>query len=226
LDEFNLSQPEYYLSNLTGLADNSGSRKINLGHDIYIEIPLNNRFICTANTDETVQGLSARMVSRCAFIQFDDLPELDQTLQDLTFSKDLLPLLTGTDMVTLFTASDSDIISESLKSDIDKLISSFREASDKYGKGISVTPRKYNQLLQFCKVMSVQEHGQTKVLDYASSFFLLPLITGNGVLFKARLRNIKSIGEDLSIEEFVKCVDSILLEGEANFEHYYFNMGN
>jgi len=225
LDEFNLSQPEFYLSNITGLADNSGTRDINLGHDISITIPLSNRFICTANTDETVQSLSARMISRCVFIQFNDLPELDQTVQDLTFSKDLPPLLTGTDMVDLFTASDSDIISESLKSDIDKLISSFREPSDKYGHGISVTPRKYNQLLQFCKVMSVQEHGQSKVLDYASSFFLLPLISGSGALFKARLINIKSIAEDLSIEDFVKNVDNIIIEGEANFEHYQFNMG-
>jgi MoxR-like ATPase len=225
LDEFNLSQPEFYMSNLTGLADNSGSRTINLGHDKSISIPLSNRFICTANTDETVQSLSARMISRCAFIQFNELPELDQTVLDLTFPKDLTPLLTGTDMVNLFTASDSDIISESLKSDIDKLISSFREPSDKYGNGISVTPRKYNQLLQFCKVMSVQEHGQSKVLDYASTFFLLPIIAGTGDLFKARLKNIKSIGEDLSLEEFVKSIDNILLEGEVNFEHYHFIMG-
>lgn len=225
LDEFNLSQPEFYLSNLTGLADNSGSRTINLGHDINISIPLSNRFICTANTDETVQSLSARMISRCAFIQFNELPELDQTVLDLTFSNNLTPLLTGTDMVNLFTASDSDIISESLKNDIDKLILSFREPNDKYGNGISVTPRKYNQLLQFCKVMSVQEHGQSKVLDYASSFFLLPLIAGTGDLFRARLKNIKSIGEDLSIEEFAKSIDNILLEGESNFEHYHFIMG-
>lgn len=225
LDEFNLSQPEYYLSNLTGLADNSGSRTINLGHDINISIPLSNRFICTANTDETVQSLSARMISRCAFIQFNELPELDQTVLDLTFPDNLDPLLTGTDMVSLFTASDSDIISESLKSNIDKLVSSFRETSDKYGNGISVTPRKYNQLLQFCKVMSVQEHGQSRVLDFASTFFLLPLISGMGALFKDRLKNIKSISEDLSLEEFTKHLDTILLEGEANFEHYHFIMG-
>lgn len=225
LDEFNLSQPEFYMSNLTGLADNSGSRKIHLGHDIKISIPLSNRFICTANTDETVQSLSARMISRCAFIQFNELPELDQTVLDLTFPEDLPPLLTGTDMVDLFTASDSDIISESLKSDIDKLISSFRDPSDKYGNGISITPRKYNQLLQFCKVMSVQEHGQAKVLDYAATFFLLPLIVGTGNLFKARLINIRSIGEDLSLDDFVKCIDTIIIEGEANFEHYHFVMG-
>jgi len=225
LDEFNLSQPEYYLSNLTGLADNSGSRTINLGHEINISIPLSNRFICTANTDETVQSLSARMISRCAFIQFNELPELDQTVLDLTFPDNLSPLLTGTDMVNLFTASDSDIISESLKSNIDKLVSSLRESSDKYGNGISVTPRKYNQLLQFCKVMSVQEHGQSRVLDFASTFFLLPLISGIGLLFKERLKNIKSISEDLSLEEFTKHLDTILLEGEANFEHYHFIMG-
>lgn len=225
LDEFNLSQPEFYMSNLTGLADNSGSRKINLGHDININIPFSSRFICTANTDETVQSLSARMISRCAFIQFNELPELDQTILDLTFPEELPPLLTGTDMMSLFTASGSDIISDSLKSDIDKLISSFREPSDKYGNGISITPRKYNQLLQFCQVMSVQEHGQSKVLDYASTFFLLPLIAGVGALFKSRLQNIKSIGEDLSLDEFIKHVDTILFDGEANFGHYHFIMG-
>jgi MoxR-like ATPase len=225
LDEFNLSQPEFYMSNLTGFADNSGSREVSLGHNINIFIPLCNRFICTANTDETVQSLSARMISRCAFIQFNELPDLDQTVIDLSFPDDLSPLLTGTDMMKLFKASESDVISGSLKSDIDKLISSFREPSDKYGNGISVTPRKYNQLLQFCKVMSIQEHGQATVLDYASTFFLLPLIAGMGSLFKDRLKNIKSIGEDLSLEEFVKNVDTILLEGDANFEHYHFIMG-
>jgi hypothetical protein len=225
LDEFNLSQPEFYMSNLTGFADNIGSRIVSLGHNINISIPLCNRFICTANTDETVQSLSARMISRCAFIQFNELPDLDQTVVDLTFPDDLSPLLTGSDMMNLFMASESDVISGPLKSDIDKLISSFRESSDKYGNGISVTPRKYNQLLQFCKVMSIQEYGQAKVLDYASTFFLLPLVTGMGPLFKERIKNIKSIGEDLSLEEFVKNIDTILLEGEANFEHYRFIMG-
>jgi hypothetical protein len=73
--------------------------------------------------------------------------------------------------------------------------------------------------------MSVQEHGQSKVLDYASTFFLLPLITGMGTLFKNRLKNIKLIGEDLSLDEFVKHLDSILLKGETSFDHYHFIMG-
>jgi MoxR-like ATPase len=225
LDEFNLSQPEFYLSNLTGIADNSGNRLIQLGHEIDITIPTTNRFVCTANTDDTVQCLSPRMISRCAFIQFNELPELDQTVEDLIFPTDLPPLLTGSEMVSLFTATDSDVISESLKREIDKLISAFREQDDKYGNGVSVTPRKYNQLLQFCKVMDVQEHGQSTVLDYASTFFLLPLINGSGALFNDRLLNIKSIAEDLSLEEFVKHIDSIINEGNANFGHYRFIMG-
>lgn len=225
LDEFNLSQPEFYMSNLTGLADNSISREVNLGHDTKINIPTTNRFLCTANTDETVQSLSARMISRCVFIHFNELPELEKTVCDLAFPSDLLPLMTGMEMVNLFKASESDVISTSLKSDINKLISALREPSSKYGNGISITPRKYNQLLRFCKVMSVQENGQSKVLDYASVFFLLPLISGSGALFKARLLNIKSIGEDLSLEDFVKYVDSIINEGEANFDHYRFIMG-
>jgi MoxR-like ATPase len=225
LDEFNLSQPEFYMSNLTGLADNSISRKINLGHDTNITIPTTNKFICTANTDETVQSLSARMISRCVFIHFNELHELNQTIEDLTFPDNLPPLLSGTDMVSLFKASESDIISTSLTSEINKLISAFRDSSSKYGNGISITPRKYNQLLQFCKVMSVQEYGQSKVLDYASVFFLLPLISGSGSLFKSRLINIKSIGEDLSLEDFVRHIECIINEGEANFEHYRFIMG-
>ncbi|MCD9555721.1 hypothetical protein GRJ22_04545 [Photobacterium carnosum] len=225
LDEFNLSQPEFYMSNLTGLADNSISRKIKLGHDTSISIPITNKFICTANTDETVQSLSARMISRCVFIHFNEPHELNQTIDDLIFPDNLPPLLSGTDMVSLFKASESDIISTSLTSEINKLISAFRESSSKYGNGISITPRKYNQLLQFCKVMSVQEYGQSKVLDYASVFFLLPLILGSGALFKSRLANIKSIGEDLSLDDFVKHIDYIINEGEANFEHYRFIMG-
>jgi hypothetical protein len=210
---------------LTGIADNSGNRLIQLGHEIDITIPTTNRFVCTANTDDTVQCLSPRMISRCAFIQFNELPELDQTVEDLIFPTDLPPLLTGSEMVSLFTATDSDVISESLKREIDKLISAFREQDDKYGNGVSVTPRKYNQLLQFCKVMDVQEHGQSTVLDYASTFFLLPLINGSGALFNDRLLNIKSIAEDLSLEEFVKHIDSIINEGNANFGHYRFIMG-
>jgi hypothetical protein len=225
LDEFNLSQPEFYMSNLTGLADNSISRKINLGNNNSVVIPGSNRFICTANTDETVQSLSARMISRCVFIQFNELPELSQTTSDLIFSDNLSPLLTGPEMVKLFTASNSDIISDSLQEEIDKLIVAFRDVSDKYGNGISITPRKYNQFLQFCKVMSGQENGQSTVLDYACTFFLLPLITGAGAIFKDRLLNIKSIGEDLSLEEFVKHLDNIIINGDANFEHYRFIMG-
>lgn len=225
LDEFNLSQPEFYMSNLTGLADNSSNRVINLGHNTNITIPTTSRFVCTANTDETVQSLSARMISRCAFIQFNDLPELDQAATDLIFPQDLEPLLTGTDMVELFSANESDVLSGSLKTEIDKLVSTFREYNSKNGNGISITPRKYNQLLQFCKVMSIQEHGQSNVLDYAANFFLLPLISGTGQLFKSRLLDIKSLAEDLSLDEFVKNLECIINDGEANFENYRFIMG-
>lgn len=224
LDEFNLSQPEFYLSNLTGLADNSVSRTVNLGHETNVKIPETSRFICTANTDETVQSLSARMINRCAFIQFNDLHELEETILELSFNDSLDPLLTGQDMVKLFTATESDVISVSLKNDIDQLIFSFREQVEEYGTGISITPRKYKQLLQFCKVMSPQDNGESKVLDYAATFFLLPLISGSGPSFKNRLLNIKSIGEDLSLDDFTQNVSSIIDEGTSNFEYYRFIM--
>lgn len=224
LDEFNLSQPEFYLSNLIGLSDNSLDRKINLGHDLSVTIPETNHFICTANTDETVQSLSARMISRCAFIHFNELPELEQTTSDLIFPSNLTPILTGTDMVSLFRASESDIISDSLKNEIDQLISAFREPNEEYGNGISIAPRKYKQLLQFCQVMNSQENSQSKVLDFASTFFLLPLISGSGKPFKSRLENICTISEDLSLDELTKSVKKIILDGESNFDQYYFKM--
>ena len=225
LDEFNLSQPEFYMSNLTGLADNSVNRHINLGHNTNIIIPESNRFVCTANTDETVVSLSDRMISRCAFIQFDELPELDTAVNDLEFNHNLTPLLNGAEMIDLFSASTSDVISEELKNEIDSIVNACRDTSEQYGKGISITPRKYKQFLNFCKVMSVEEHGQARVLDFACTYFVLPLISGSGSQFKARLENVRNICEDLSLEEMGDQLGSIIVIGDANFENYRYAMG-
>ena len=225
LDEFNLSQPEFYMSNLTGLADNSVNRSVNLGHSTNIKIPESNRFVCTANTDETVVSLSDRMISRCAFIQFNELPELDTAVNDLEFNHGLAPLLSGIEMIDLFSASTSDVISEELKNEIDSIVNACRDTSEQYGKGVSITPRKYKQFLNFCKVMSVEEHGQSNVLDYACTYFVLPLISGFGLQFRARLENIKSICEDLSLETMCSQLESVITSGDANFENYRYAMG-
>lgn len=225
LDEFNLSQPEFYLSNLINIQDNPSSRHINLGNNISVAIPNTSRFICTANTDDTVQGLSPRMISRCAFVHFNELSNLDSMVNELIYPDDMPALLSGTDMINLFSANESDILSDLEKANIDKLINIMRNNSDIYGEGINIVPRKYNKILQFCKVMNSQEYGQSKVLDYAAVFFLLPLLSGNGCDFKERIKAIKEIAEELSLDEFVKHISTLIRNGENNFDHYRYRIG-
>ncbi|MEO9944062.1 hypothetical protein [Paraglaciecola sp.] len=225
LDEFNLSQPEYYLSSLTGLADLGSSRDIEVGANKHITIPESNRFICTANTDDTVQGLTPRMISRCVFIKFDDLPELSETQDDLIFSTKFSPFISGKDLVDLFNVDETDVLSDHLQEAINHLISILRLVDFSLGNTVSITPRKYNQLIRFCKVMNSQEYGSDKILDVACQYYLLPIICGSGERFKQRLLKLKSASEDLSLEKFTNDIDCLIQSGESNFDYFQFIMG-
>lgn len=225
LDEFNLSQPEYYLSNLTGLADLGANRDIEVGANKFIPIPKSNRFICTANTDDTVQGLTPRMISRCVFIRFNEIPDLNETMEELQFDDTFKASISGSDLIDLFNVNETDVLSEMLQEGINQIIHTLRSQESNFGLPVSITPRKYNQLIRFCKVMDTQEYGSDRVLDIACLYYLLPIISGSGAQFKNRLIELKSVAEDLSLDNFVAEIKTLISTGENNFDYFQFVMG-
>ncbi|WP_414828394.1 AAA family ATPase [Alteromonas sp. H39] len=225
LDEFNLSQPEYYMSPLTLLADEGNNRVIDLGFDHSVSIPSTSRFICTANNDDTVQSLTPRMISRCAFIAFDDLPELENTQEQLQYFEDLPPILPGEDLIELFTPTATDLMPKEMESYITTLIKTLRGIENGPNGRVNITPRKYNQLISFCRVMNNEVHDQNRILDNAMRIFILPLLSGKGEQFESMLVKLQEHAENFSLEGFSREVQSLLDIGRENFGYYQFSMG-
>ena len=173
-DEFNLSSPEYYLSNQLGLADKNSDRKLALGNDIEIIVPDSTRFICTANTDESVEGLTPRVINRCAFISFNSNHiSYDFDCEGLKYNTNE-KLGPGKQIIEAFKPSTSDMISSDMKLKLEDLYEVF---IDKLKTNLSSRRKEQikNFVLTFSNISFVNEKV---VLDHTLGMFLIPLIKG------------------------------------------------
>ena len=224
LDEFNLSQPEYYMSSLLNISNDS-ERRVRLSEKKSVSIPETNRFICTANTDETVESLSPRMINRCVFIPFNNPLEFDFEAGELTFDTNLEPIINGSDLIKLFQCCNYDIISSSLKDKIKTIMQICMSVDADHGDLIEVSRRKQSQIFSFCKTMSSQGYSESLILDYAMVYFMLPLINGSGDSYEKRLLRLRDESELIGLEMFPDEISHILVKGKSQFDNYCFSMG-
>lgn len=219
-DEFNLSSPEYYLSNQLGLADKSSNRKLALGNDIEITVPDSTRFICTANTDESVEGLTPRVINRCAFINFNSNHvsyDFDsEGLKYITNEK----LGTGKQIIEAFKPSSSDIISSDMKLKLEDLYEIF---IDKLKTNLS--SRRKEQIKNFVLTLSnVSFVNEKLVLDHTIGMFLIPLIKGAGEEYEESLIELKEKLENYELSNSVDLLSDVLYTGNQNFKHFSFSI--
>jgi hypothetical protein len=219
-DEFNLSSPEFYLSNQLGLADNKADRSLLLGNNNEVTVPLSTRYICTANTDESVEGLTPRVINRCAFINFN----LDQVSYD--FDNEYLeynsyPMLgTGDQIVEAFMPSTSDIISADIKTKLEDLYEIF---IDKLAANL--TSRRKEQIKKFALTYSnISFVNEKLVVDHTISMFLIPLIKGAGEKYEESLIELKEVLENYELCKSVQLTNDIIETGRQNFKHFSFSI--
>ncbi|WOT06219.1 hypothetical protein [Shewanella youngdeokensis] len=219
-DEFNLSSPEYYLSNQLGLADKKSNRKLVLGNDIEIRVPMSTRFICTANTDESVEGLTPRVINRCAFISFNSNHiSYDFDCEELTYNRNDM-LGTGDQIVEAFKPSTSDFISSDMKAKLEDLYEIF---IDKLKTNLS--PRRKEQIKNFVLTSSnISFVNENLVLDHTLGMFLIPLIKGSGEGYEEHLIELKEKMENYDLIISVELLNEVIDSGQENFKHFSFSI--
>ncbi|EPJ47576.1 MAG: hypothetical protein OFPII_11640 [Osedax symbiont Rs1] len=219
-DEFNLSSPEFYLSNQLGLADNKADRLLLLGNGIEVTVPLSTRYICTANTDESVEGLTPRVINRCAFINFNS-DHVSYDFDDEYLEYNSYPMLgTGDQIVEAFMPSTSDIISADIKTKLEVLYEIFIEKL-----AANLTSRRKEQVKKFALTYSnISFVNEKSVVDHSICMFLIPLIKGAGDKYEESLIELKEVLENYELCKSVQLVNEIIDAGRLNFKHFSFSI--
>lgn len=224
LDEFNLSQPEHYLSNFLEMADEGSLRKINTGEpSIVFNVPQYLRFIGTLNSDETVQSLSPRMLDRAAVITFDQMPTFDQIFDNKfnTERKSTAPIY-GSKFIEMFSSSTSMNMPANYRQILHVCTSALE--TPKHGLPVNISMRKMKAITQYCDVAYniINSATGSLAIDYALSQHLLPILNGHGVNFGNRLEHLldslNNLPDDLSIT--TDKLQRMIEVGRNNFDTY------
>nr|VVV06698.1 hypothetical protein AW0309160_04192 [Aliivibrio wodanis] len=219
-DEFNLSSPEFYLNNQLGLADSKINRTLSLGNDREIIVPISTRYICTANTDESVEGITPRVINRCAFIYFNtDHVSYDFDNEYLEYNS--YPKIgTGDQIIEAFMPSTSDIISPDIKTKLEDLYETFIDQL-----ATNLTSRRKEQVKKFALTYSnISFVNENSVVDHTICMFLIPLIKGSGDQYEESLVELKEKLENYELCKSVQLINDIIETGQQNFKHFSFSI--
>lgn len=224
LDEANLSPIEHYWSAFMGMTDQAVRPKLRLGSD-EVAIPEYLRFIATINYDGTTEPLSPRIVDRAPII-FLDAANYGGTLDAQFPNQFVQPLpISAANMQELFGLdSQEPELDESEKRLLSLILETLREENQKYGRPISVSPRKIQAILQFCAkargIMNVDR--EFLALDLAVLQHVLPLVRGNGQPFAKRLENLLRDLESEGLTHSAKYVSKMINYGSDDLHTYDF----
>lgn len=219
-DEFNLSSPEYYLSDQLYLADKNTKRKIKFSNEEQLNIPLSTRIICTANTDESVQGLTPRVINRCAFIRFKtDYEAYSFENTELVYQN--FPFIaTGKQITDIFTPNAGDVVSEDIKYKLEELYEIFIE---KLNCNLSI--RRKEKIKTFVLTSSDLKHvNENLILDLTIEIFLLPLISGTGLIYLESLTELSEQFDTYELNHSLNSLNEIIEIGKSKFNNFYFSM--
>lgn len=224
LDEANLSPIEHYWSAFMSMTDQAIRPKLRLGSDEVV-IPEYLRFIATINYDGTTEPLSPRIVDRAPII-FLDASNYDDTLDTQFSNKSVQPLpISAAKMQELFGLdSQEPELDESENRLLSIILGTLREENQKYGRPVSVSPRKIQAIRQFCAkaggIMNVDR--EFLALDIAVLQHILPLVRGNGQPFAKRLENLLRNLESEGLTHSAKYVSKMINYGSDDLHTYDF----
>lgn len=199
LDEANLSPIENYWANFNSMADDDNVKEITLENGD--ELKWSNdklRFIATVNFDHTTEPLSPRLISRGAIIKLD-LPKDIKTEK-----KDFNLLSTPLSVKVQFEKESSKSITPQINKIKDVLMES------KAGMPIIMSPRKEKAIKEHFRYLEPIIDDEAGALDFAILQHLLPIISGQGDLFRRRLEDLKRalIGLPKSLSEVERIIET------------------
>ena len=231
-DEFNLSQPEHYLSPFLEMADPESERSIITGDpdSPCLKIPRYLRFLGTINNDESVQALTPRMLDRSTIINFDDddmEPDYDFSLNSIKSLDDLnIKPISGSEFINLFTPASLEL-PEAIGRTLNLIIDTLREDKPEYGATINISYRKKRAIHSYHNVtysMYIDsDNSDFTALDFAVSQHIIPLINGHGHTFGKRLDQLRGIIPS-EMERTHKMLKRIIDVGDQNMSTYNFHI--
>jgi hypothetical protein len=223
LDEFNLSQPEYYFSPFMEMADSESNRKIFTGDPSQPElrIPEHLRFLGTINHDESVQALTPRMLDRASIINFDNIVSQGpiNITRSLEAHNEITECVKGEDFIKLFKALKHEL-PDDISSIIEDITKVLHDDSAEFGSQIIISYRKIKAISSYYNVASpLMISHNLAALDYAICQHIIPLLNGYGEQFGERLKKLANIIPNELTKSYKK-INYIISRGEANMQTY------
>jgi MoxR-like ATPase len=231
LDEANLSPIEHYASILLNVADLESERVIPAGKGV-IKLPSSLRVIGTVNHDMTTEPLSARLLDRSPVIPFDfdfdfdndETPRIE-TECELNYSSQIFLDLFGI---------DSKITDNSITDDtIIKIVDILKDKKSDWGLPFIISKRKQKNIRKYIEVLTPvlliscslsYQDALNSACDYATLFFLLPPISGNGTGLELRLIELRTTLSALNLKKSEAKIDDMLNRGKYHLDTFnYFN---
>lgn len=222
LDEANLSVIEQYWSPFMKMADEQGEKLLHLSGGMELPIPESLRFFATTNHDATTEQLSARLIDRAAVVQPDMLPEAggfaveEELVEVPVYSAQTLKQLFGVGSQVADANSGGDMA-------IDEVIKHLKNRAPDLSTPFTVSPRKEQKVHQFTEVLRPllrassglnESQANTLAQDYATLFFLLPMINGVGHGVRKRVDHIRDALEAASMDLSLAKIEDMLARSE------------
>lgn len=227
LDEANLSPMEHYAAVLLNASDKESAKTIMLGKDT-VQLPKSLRIVGTVNHDMTTEPLSARLLDRSAIIPFD----MDFELDDTTFADVSGSLcFSHNDYAKLF-GRESSISEDNISIEpIEDLINILSDKESSMGIPFIISKRKREVIRNYIRTLTpvlqaasslTYEPAITKAYDYATLYFILPPLSGNGPGLEKRLNQLLDAINDLGLQKSARKVEDMISRGKHHLDTFNF----
>ena len=224
LDEANLSPIEHYWSSFMGISDNPDRGRLRLGNEVY-DISKNVRFIATINYDTTTEPLSPRMIDRCPIIVLGESEsELESEPSEVLAAQTGL-VYPGSVMEEWFGNPTAEMaLNPNDVRILEELIQATTSSTAANGKPIILSARKRDAIVRYCKraYPIMRTERDNLAIDYAVAQHVLPLINGQGEMYRNRIVGIQTILEKYHLDISSKLITRILESGKQDLDSYNF----
>ena len=220
LDEANLSPMEYYWSDWMRLCDEEDfPGEVRLWDKATTKVPETLRFMATINNDNTTEGLSPRLIDRVGVIT---LPDNEDDVPMVKADSVSVVRAPWAELKAVFGACDI----KDNGNEIHRVIQEVYCAFDKVG--IRFSPRARGQIKGYVGAASNvfkaknAKPAYLEAIDFAVMQKGLPRVNGTGANYRAKLKELLTVFDRLSLDRSAKLLGHIIEEGDEALNCYRF----
>ena len=220
LDEANLSPMEYYWSDWMRLCDEEDfPGEVRLWDKATTKVPETLRFMATINNDNTTEGLSPRLIDRVGVIT---LPDNEDDVPMVKVDSVNVVRAPWAELKAVFGACDI----KDNGNEIHRVIQEVYCAFDKVG--IRFSPRARGQIKGYVGAASNvfkaknAKPAYLEAIDFAVMQKGLPRVNGTGSNYRAKLKELLTVFDRLSLDRSAKLLGHIIEEGDEALNCYRF----